>query len=147
MGILTGVVSDNVAGAVAKAAIAAYREASQSEDKNGGTGTDVDMEGGAEVSPAKEDVAVTMGSAAVKSQILLEREDAGIEELVAQLVDKHLSKLEEKMSHFDDLERIVEKQRRQLDADRKELNAQRIQLQTERTAFEAERSAAKESEQ
>ena len=51
------------------------------------------------------------------TQILLDKENTRVQEMMASLVDKQLTKLDEKMRHFEDLERLVEQQRQQVCAD------------------------------
>jgi SWI/SNF related-matrix-associated actin-dependent regulator of chromatin subfamily C len=62
-----------------------------------------------------------LGSAAAKAHALALSEDASLHSLVTAIVDAQVRKLELKMQHFDELEQLVEAERRSLEMQKQQL--------------------------
>ncbi|KWU46050.1 SWIRM-domain-containing protein, partial [Rhodotorula sp. JG-1b] len=69
-----------------------------------------------------------LGSAAAKAHALALSEDASLHSLVTAIVDAQVRKLELKMQHFDELEQLVEAERRSLEVQKQQLAEERLQV-------------------
>lgn len=69
-----------------------------------------------------------LGSAAAKAHALALSEDASLHSLVTAIVDAQVRKLELKMQHFDELEQLVEAERRSLEMQKQQLAEERLQV-------------------
>ncbi|GAA6031533.1 hypothetical protein JCM8097_006503 [Rhodosporidiobolus ruineniae] len=69
-----------------------------------------------------------LGSAAAKAHALALQEDASLHSLVTAVVEAQVRKLELKMKHFDQLEVLLEAERRALEQQRQEVNDDRLKV-------------------
>ena len=85
---------------------------------------------------------IAIGSAAAKSHLLAERTSVENSRLLNQVITLQLRKIETKLSQFDDLEAILEQERRELERVRQEVYCERLALRREvEKAREAIRTA------
>lgn len=71
---------------------------------------------------------IALGTAAAKAQILASHEEREISRLVSEVVKLQLSKLELKLQQFNELEQILEAERRELDKHRQQLYLDRLSM-------------------
>ncbi|GAA5969505.1 hypothetical protein JCM11641_008136 [Rhodosporidiobolus odoratus] len=69
-----------------------------------------------------------LGSAAAKAHALALEEDASLHSLVTAIVEAQVRKLEVKMRHFDDLEALLEAERRSVEQQRQEVYEDRLKV-------------------
>ncbi|GAA5986063.1 hypothetical protein JCM10908_006390 [Rhodotorula pacifica] len=69
-----------------------------------------------------------LGSAAAKAHALALSEDASLHSLVTAIVEAQVQKLELKMKHFDELEALVEAERRSLEVQKQQLAEERLKV-------------------
>lgn len=74
---------------------------------------------------------VAIGAAAAKSHLLAEHTSVENSRLLSQVIHLQLRKIEAKMSQFDDLEAILEQERRELERVRQEVYCERLALRRE----------------
>jgi SWI/SNF related-matrix-associated actin-dependent regulator of chromatin subfamily C len=87
---------------------------------------------------------VAIGAAAAKSHLLAEHTSTDNVRLLNQAINMQLRKIETKLSQFDDLEAILEQERRELERVRQEVYCERLALRREvEKAREAIRTAQK----
>jgi SWI/SNF related-matrix-associated actin-dependent regulator of chromatin subfamily C len=70
-----------------------------------------------------------LGAAAIKAKVLADHEDREMQRLVNAVVELQLKKLELKMSQFEELEQIMEQEKREIERQRRQLYLDRIALQ------------------
>ncbi|CAO1637945.1 unnamed protein product [Parajaminaea phylloscopi] len=73
--------------------------------------------------------AIALGAAASKAYVLSSFEERECQRLVKQVIEAQMRKMEIKMSQFEELESLLETERRQLEVGRKELYAERLKVQ------------------
>ncbi|KAK0566632.1 SWI/SNF and RSC complex subunit Ssr2 [Tilletia horrida] len=73
--------------------------------------------------------AVALGAAAVKAHILASVEERECQRLVEQVIDAQLRKMEIKMQQFEELESLLEAERRSIEAGRRQLYLDRLAVQ------------------
>ncbi|SNX85135.1 related to swi/snf-related matrix-associated actin-dependent regulator of chromatin, subfamily c, member 1 [Melanopsichium pennsylvanicum] len=73
--------------------------------------------------------AIALGAAAAKAHVLSSFEEREIQRLVGSVVEAQLKKLELKMSQFEELESLLEAERRSVEAGRRQLYADRLAVQ------------------
>jgi SWI/SNF related-matrix-associated actin-dependent regulator of chromatin subfamily C len=137
---LAGVVDMKVA---AKAAGRGVDELKARLKAEATTSKDVMVDGQDDPSSSLEKAAsVAIGSAAAKSHLLAEHTSADNIRLLNQAISVQLRKIEIKLSHFDDLEAVLEQERRELERVRQEVYCERLALRREvERAREAIRTA------
>ncbi|GAA5832703.1 hypothetical protein JCM11251_005727 [Rhodosporidiobolus azoricus] len=69
-----------------------------------------------------------LGTAAAKAHILALEEDASLHSLVTAVVEAQVRKLDIKMRHFDQLETLLEAERRALEEQRQQVNEERLKV-------------------
>jgi SWI/SNF related-matrix-associated actin-dependent regulator of chromatin subfamily C len=69
-----------------------------------------------------------LSAAAAKAHVLATQEDSELERLVRELVDAQVKKIELKMAHFDELESILEAERREVEQARQQLYDERLEV-------------------
>jgi SWI/SNF related-matrix-associated actin-dependent regulator of chromatin subfamily C len=83
----------------------------------------------------KAAAAAALGTAAVKSKLLAEKEEREIHKLVAEVIDAQLKKLELKMKSFEEIEEILKEEQLKVEKAKQQLAA-------EKAAFEEKKLAA-----
>ncbi|KAE8219819.1 hypothetical protein CF319_g6556 [Tilletia indica] len=73
--------------------------------------------------------AVALGAAAVKAHVLASVEERECQRLVGQVIDAQLRKMEIKMQQFEELETLLEAERRSIEAGRRQLYIDRLAVQ------------------
>ncbi|KAJ9473996.1 Chromatin structure-remodeling complex protein RSC8 [Pseudozyma hubeiensis] len=73
--------------------------------------------------------AIALGAAAAKAHVLASFEERECQRLVGQVIEAQLKKLELKMSQFEELESLLEAERRSVEAGRRQLYADRLAVQ------------------
>ncbi|PWZ03615.1 hypothetical protein BCV70DRAFT_197815 [Testicularia cyperi] len=73
--------------------------------------------------------AIALGAAAAKAHVLASFEERECQRLVGQVIEAQLKKLELKMSQFEELESLLEAERRSIEAGRRQLYADRLAVQ------------------
>lgn len=73
--------------------------------------------------------AIALGAAAAKAHVLASFEERECQRLVGQVIEAQLKKLELKMSQFEELESLLESERRSIEAGRRQLYADRLAVQ------------------
>ncbi|CCJ29036.1 unnamed protein product [Pneumocystis jirovecii] len=71
---------------------------------------------------------IALGTAAAKARILVSHEEREISRLVSEVVKLQLSKLELKLQQFNELEQILEAERRELEKNRQQLYLDRLSM-------------------
>ncbi|KAG5513173.1 hypothetical protein PMAC_001543 [Pneumocystis sp. 'macacae'] len=71
---------------------------------------------------------IALGAAAAKARILVSHEEREISRLVSEVVRLQLSKLELKLQQFNELEQILEAERRELEKNRQQLYLDRLSM-------------------
>jgi SWI/SNF related-matrix-associated actin-dependent regulator of chromatin subfamily C len=71
---------------------------------------------------------VALGSAAAKAHVLALEEDASLHSLVTSVVEAQVRKLSLKMAHFDQLESLLEVERRSVEQSKQQLYEDRLKL-------------------
>jgi SWI/SNF related-matrix-associated actin-dependent regulator of chromatin subfamily C len=140
---LASVVDPKVAAAAAQSTISELKaslrnKAEGGADKAEEKGASMAIDGGAEASekPATsgakgelERAATTaLSAAAAKAHVLATQDDRELERLVRELVDAQVKKLELKLAHFDELESILEAERREVEQARQQLYDERLEV-------------------
>lgn len=91
----------------------------------------------AEVEPVKKDqprnniekaAAIALGSAAAKAHLLALEEDSSLHTLVTSLVEAQVRKLELKMAHFEEIESLLEVERRGLEQEKQQLYEEKMKV-------------------
>ncbi|GAA5897667.1 uncharacterized protein JCM6883_006775 [Sporobolomyces salmoneus] len=72
---------------------------------------------------------VALGSAAAKAHALALEEDASLHSLVTSIVDAQVRKLDLKMKHFDELESLLEMERRAMEQQKQEMFNEKAKMQ------------------
>lgn len=91
--------------------------------------TKTDKEGSAVPKNAVERAAsVAIGAAAAKAQLLATFEERECQKLVGQVLEAQMKKMEIKMAQFEQLESLLEQERRSLEISRKQLYADRLNV-------------------
>ncbi|GAA5849503.1 hypothetical protein JCM3766R1_000212 [Sporobolomyces carnicolor] len=72
---------------------------------------------------------VALGSAAAKAHALALDEDASLHSLVTSIVDAQVRKLDLKLKHFDELESLLELERRAIEHDKHEMFNDKVKMQ------------------
>lgn len=156
---LASVVDPRVASAATKAALEEFDRLSHEDGKeinNGtgarkGSGQAAQLQQSQQQTPTKHPqnqptsqnndnnmstaAACALGASAVKARSLAAIEEKKIKNLVSNLIDTQLKKLDLKMKHYEDMEAL-------LDKDREMLENQRLQLLKERQEFHMEQAKA-----
>ncbi|KAJ1033964.1 hypothetical protein NDA16_000172 [Ustilago loliicola] len=73
--------------------------------------------------------AIALGAAAAKAHVLSSFEERECQRLVGQVIEAQLRKLELKMTQFEELESLLEAERRSVEAGRRQLYADRLAVQ------------------
>lgn len=95
----------------------------------GTTSTPATVATSAPTQPALETAAsLALGSAAAKASLLASSEERQIQSLVSRLVSAQLKKLELKMTHFEQLEELVEGERRAVELARQQVQRERLRV-------------------
>jgi SWI/SNF related-matrix-associated actin-dependent regulator of chromatin subfamily C len=115
---LTSLVNPGVAAAAAQAAL---KELVNDSDSSG-------MDADSKLDMQKAASAAT-GAAAVKSKVLADFEEREIQRLLNSVIELQLKKMELKMSQFEDLEQILEHEKKEIERQRQQLYLDRINLQ------------------
>lgn len=71
---------------------------------------------------------IALGAAAAKARILVSQEEREISRLVSEVIKLQLSKLELKLQQFNELEQILEAERRELEKNRQQLYLDRLSM-------------------
>ncbi|KAG4301259.1 hypothetical protein PCANB_002409 [Pneumocystis canis] len=71
---------------------------------------------------------IALGAAAAKARILVSQEEREISRLVSEIVKLQLSKLELKLQQFNELEQILDAERRELEKNRQQLYLDRLSM-------------------
>eukprot|EP01135_Chromosphaera_perkinsii_P003707 Nk52_evm25s252 gene=Nk52_evmTU25s252 len=129
---LASVVDPAVAAAGAKAAMAHFDELSK-EGEN-------ELEGDKKNLTGKENIqtaaAAALGASAVKANVLASVEEKRLQGLVAQIVEAQLRKIQLKLTHFEQLEELLEKEKEALEKQRQDLISERLEFYAEKAVFE-----------
>jgi len=80
-------------------------------------------------SAVEKAAAVALGAAAVKAHVLASVEERECQRLVGQVIDAQLRKMEIKMQQFEELETLLEAERRSIEAGRRQLYIDRLAVQ------------------
>ena len=72
---------------------------------------------------------VALGSAAAKAHVLALEEDASLHSLVTSIVDAQVRKLDLKLKHFDELESLLELERRSMEQQKQEMFSEKAKMQ------------------
>ncbi|ODV91867.1 hypothetical protein CANCADRAFT_12760, partial [Tortispora caseinolytica NRRL Y-17796] len=127
---LASLVDPKVADAASKAAKAALEKLEG--EKNGKDSNDDKMEVDEGKGAGKEDIqrmaSVTLGAIAARAQVFATDQERLMTKLVNDLVSTQLKKLDLKMSKFNQLERVLELERRELERNRQQLFLDRLAL-------------------
>ncbi len=73
--------------------------------------------------------AIALGAAAAKAHVLASFEERECQRLVGSVIEAQLRKLELKMTQFEELESLLEAERRSVEAGRRQLYADRLAVQ------------------
>lgn len=99
-------------------------------------------------SSARQNVAraatVALGSAAAKSHLLALEEDASLHTLVTSVVEAQVTKLQLKLAHFEELEQLLEVERRSVEMQRQQVYEDRLGVNRMMSEVRALLSQAKE---
>lgn len=144
---LASVVDPNVAKAAAKAAVDQLKQISvknepSSPSKSPSHGSPTRMTGVVSqqpISPTKKKVnalphpaakaaGVAFGSAAAKAYALAQSDQIEMEKLTRVLIETQLTKMELKLAHFQEMELLLESEKRQLEKERQKLFADRVAM-------------------
>eukprot|EP00002_Diphylleia_rotans_P040120 TRINITY_DN9453_c0_g1_i1.p1 TRINITY_DN9453_c0_g1~~TRINITY_DN9453_c0_g1_i1.p1 ORF type:complete len:1018 (+),score=223.35 TRINITY_DN9453_c0_g1_i1:86-3139(+) len=117
---LAGVVDPRVAAAAAKAAADAFRELA---DQNGTNKKDTASDENLQIAAATG-LAVT----SVKASLMANQEEKELVSLMATVLESQMKKIELRMSHFEQLEALLEKEKEQVESMRHQLFAERLAL-------------------
>ncbi|KAI8811212.1 Smarcc1 protein [Cladochytrium replicatum] len=91
--------------------------------------------------------AMALGAAAAKSKTITDATEKETSKLVHQLVQAQLSKMQLKLKHFEELEAVLEAERRDLERERQVLYAERLAFRRQVLQFkEQQQQAVKERE-
>lgn len=120
---IASVVDPKIAAAAAKAALQEFSRMAQ--EKGGSKEVALDEQN---LSTA---AACALAAAAVKAKHLAMIEERKIKSLVSVLIDTQLRKLDIKMRHFEDLEKLIDKEREGIESQRKQLMKERQEFQLE----------------
>ena len=77
---------------------------------------------------------IALGSAAAKAYVLASHEERECQRLVQHVIELQLKKMQLKMSQFEELESLLEAERRSIEAGRKQLYADRLAVQRQLAA-------------
>jgi SWI/SNF related-matrix-associated actin-dependent regulator of chromatin subfamily C len=139
---LVGVVDMKVAAKAAGRGVDELKARLRAEVNNKESGQDGVEEGPA--SNLEKAATVAIGAAAAKAHLLAEHTSTDNVRLLNQAINMQLRKIETKLSQFDDLEAILEQERRELERVRQEVYCERLALRREvEKAREAIRTAQK----
>lgn len=120
-----------------KARVTQARLEAKGKEVDAEAGGDVSMEG---VEDNKDDpkvvarnnvekaAVVAFGAAAAKSHVLALEEDASLHSLVTSIIEAQVSKLELKMAHFEELERLLETERKSVESTRQQVYEDRLRV-------------------
>ncbi|CDW99850.1 hypothetical protein [Sporisorium scitamineum] len=87
------------------------------------------MEGTVPRNAVERAAAIALGAAAAKAHVLASFEERECQRLVGQVIEAQLKKLELKMTQFEELESLLEAERRSIEAGRRQLYADRLAVQ------------------
>jgi hypothetical protein len=73
-----------------------------------------------------------LGAAAAKSKILASKEEREIQRLVASILEKQMKKVEFKLKQLDHLEKLMGKERLQMEENKKKLENEKLQFMAEK---------------
>lgn len=115
----------------AKAELAQAREddESQAAPPGSATGKENKEQSAIPRTAVERAAAIALGAAASKAYVLSSFEERECQRLVKQVIEAQMRKMEIKMSQFEELESLLETERRQLEVGRKELYAERLKVQ------------------
>ena len=125
---LASVVNPGVASAAAKAALRELGVDISQSKKDSNT---MDTDSGEKISNAgiQKAASTALGAAAAKSKVLADYEDREIQRLVNAVVEAQLRKVELKMTQFEELEQILEYEKKEVERQRQQLFLDRLTLQ------------------
>ena len=123
---LASVVNPGVASAAAKAALKQLGVDVADDNTSSNMETDHKETGGFNVQKA---AAAALGAAAVKAKALSDHEDREIQRLVNAAIETQIRKMELKMTNFEELEAILENERKEIERQRQQLYLERVALQ------------------
>ena len=140
---LAGVVDTKVAAKAAGRGVEELKARLKAEiGKEGSVVPDGSEEDGQPSSNLERAATVAIGAAAAKAHLLAEHTSTENIRLLNQAINMQLRKIETKLSQFDDLEAILEQERRELERVRQEVYCERLALRREvEKAREAIRNA------
>ncbi|KAI7831082.1 SWIRM domain-containing protein [Gamsiella multidivaricata] len=118
---LASVVNPGVAAAAAQSALrelALARKNAQASEESGETAEEA----------AEEAAAAALGSAAAKAKTLADYEEREIQRLVTVVVEMQLKKLELKLQQFEELESVLDIEKRELETQRQQLYLDRLTM-------------------
>ncbi|GAA5883769.1 hypothetical protein JCM16303_002362 [Sporobolomyces ruberrimus] len=106
---------------------AAELEKTNGDEPNGKEETD-DKSTSSPRSNLQKAALVALGSAAAKAHALALEEDASLHSLVTSIVDAQVRKLELKLKHFDELESLLEMERRAMEQQKQEMFNEKVKM-------------------
>lgn len=74
--------------------------------------------------------ATAIGASAVKAKLLAQKEEREIQRLIAYVLEKQMKKLEIKLKSLDHLEKLMTKERQQIEENTKKLQEEKLKFQT-----------------
>ncbi|KAK9453163.1 SWIRM domain-containing protein [Dipodascopsis uninucleata] len=111
----------------------------KSDEINGADGASEDSKGDDTI---KKAASLALGTAAARAHLLETDEEREMARLANVLVNLELRKMEMKMTKFNEMERVLELERRELEQSRQQLFLDRLLFQKEVAAFRAEKAAS-----
>ncbi|KAG0299572.1 hypothetical protein BGZ98_009926 [Dissophora globulifera] len=120
-------------------------KAKQDEDvemQQNGASTDI---AGVPRSTLERAGAAALGSAAAKAKILADNEEREVKRLVTQVVEAQLKKMELKLQHFEELESVLEIEKRELERQRQQLYLDRLAMKKSIMAMQEKMTQARQT--
>lgn len=96
---------------------------------DGSAGAKKPLSGAVPRNAVERAAAIALGAAAAKAHVLASFEERECQRLVGQVIEAQLKKLELKMTQFEELESLLEAERRSVEAGRRQLYADRLAVQ------------------
>ncbi|KAG0205502.1 hypothetical protein BGX28_002938 [Mortierella sp. GBA30] len=89
--------------------------------------------------------AAALGSAAAKAKTLADNEEREVQRLVSQVVEAQLKKMELKLQQFEELESVLETERRELERQRQQLYLDRLAMKKSIMAMQEKMTQARQT--
>ncbi|KAF8930298.1 hypothetical protein BGZ58_008332 [Dissophora ornata] len=89
--------------------------------------------------------AAALGSAAAKAKVLADNEEREVKKLVTQVVEAQLKKMEMKLQQFDELESVLEIEKRELERQRQQLYLDRLAMKKSIMAMQEKMMMARQT--